>query len=96
MKASPSALEEGRLSSGWVNISGMASSKVAKSRYLRLNARSLRRTQDHASRRTIIETAWIGEGRTPIVGIHRLLIAAVLLLSELFGPVALVSLDLAR
>jgi hypothetical protein len=35
-------------------------------------------------------------GRPPIVGIHRLLIAAVLLLSELFGPVALVSLNLAR
>ncbi len=30
MKASLSALEEGGLSSGWVNISGTASSKVAK------------------------------------------------------------------
>ena len=48
------------------------------------------------SRRTIVETDWIEEGQLPIVGILRLLIAAVLLLSELFGPVALVSLDLAR
>ena len=61
-------------------------------RYLR--TQSLRRTRDHASLRAIIETERIGEGA--ILGIHRLLIAAVLLLSELFGPVALVSLDLAR
>ena len=63
--------------------------------HFRLNALSLRQTRDHAVRRTVIETEWIGEGganrRHP-----RLLIAAIFLLSELFGPVALVSLDLAR
>jgi len=52
--------------------------------------------RDRATRRTIIETEWIGEGQSPIVGIWRLLITTVLLLSELLGPVALVSLDLAR
>ena len=63
---------------------------------MRLNARSLRQTRDHAVRRTIVETEWIEEGPLPIVGILRLLIAAVLLLSQLFGPVALVSVDFAR
>jgi hypothetical protein len=65
-------------------------------RYFRLNARFSRWTRDRAVQRIIIETEWLLEGRRPIVGIHRLLIAAGLLLSELFGPVALVSLDLAR
>ncbi len=60
---------------------------------MRLNARSLRLTRDHASRRTIVETERIGDGRPLIV---RALIAAILFLSELFGPVSLVSLDLAR
>ena len=69
---------------------------ASDARYLRLSARSLRLARDHKSRHTIIETERTGEGRLPIVGIRGILIAAILLLSELFGPVSLVSLDLAR
>ena len=45
---------------------------------------------------TIVETERIGERRPSMVGIRRLLIATILLLSEFFGPMSLVSLDLAR
>ncbi len=63
MKASRSAPEEGGLSSGWVNISGTASSKVAKSRSVILGARSVRRACPYRLRRTLAGTE-VGGGKT--------------------------------
>ena len=40
--------------------------RASDARYLRLSARSLRRTRDHASRRTIIETKLPGAGQSAV------------------------------